>query len=97
MKKITTIAVGTAFAASMASGVANAVENPFGMTELASGYNVAMSSMEGACGEKDGEGKCGEGKAKAKAKDGKCGGDKAKKDGKCGGDKAKKDGKCGGK
>ncbi len=91
MKKLTTIAVGTAFAATMASGVANAVENPFGMTELAGGYHVAMSSMEGACGSKDGEGKCGEGKAK----DGKCGGDKAKKDGKCGGDKAKKDGKCG--
>jgi uncharacterized low-complexity protein len=83
MKKITTIAVGTAFAATMASGVANAVENPFGMTELQTGYNVAMSSMEGACGAKDGEGKCGEGKDKAKdadkAKEAKCG------EGKCGG------------
>ncbi len=88
MKKLTTIAVGTAFAATMASGVANAVENPFGMSELENGYNVAMSSMpEGACGSKDGEGKCGEGKAK----DGKSDGDKAKKDGKCG------EGKCGGK
>ncbi len=88
MKKITTIAVGTAFAASMASGVVNAADNPFGMSELASGYHVAMSSMpEGSCGSKDGEGKCGEGKAK----DGKSGGDKAKKDGKCG------EGKCGGK
>ena len=84
MKKLTTIAVVTAFAATMASGVANAVENPFGMTELEHGYNVAMSSMEGACGAKDGEGKCGEDKAK---KDGKCG------EGKCGDDKAKKDSK----
>jgi len=69
------------------SGVVNAAENPFGMSELGNGYNVAMSSMpEGSCGSKDGEGKCGEGKAK----DGK-GDDKAKKDGKCG------EGKCGGK
>ena len=90
MKKITTIAVGTAFAATMAAGVANAVENPFGMTELQSGYNVAMSSMEGTCGAKDGEGKCGGDKAKdAKCGEGKCG-DKAK-EAKCG------EGKCGGK
>lgn len=89
MKKMTTIAVGTAFAASMVSGVANAVENPFGMTELGNGYQIAMSSMpEGYCGSKNGEGKCGGDKAK---KDGKCG------EGKCGGDKAEKEGKCGGK
>jgi len=97
MKKITTIAVGTAFAATMTAGVANAAENPFGMTELNAGYQVAMSSMEGSCGAKDGEGKCGdkakEGKCGDKAKEGK-GGDKAK-EGKCG-DKAK-EGKCGGK
>lgn len=89
MKKITTIAAGAAFAASMVTGVANAVENPFGMTELDNGYQIAMSTMpEGYYGSKDGEGKCGGDKAK---KDGKCGGDKAKKDGKCG------EGKCGGK
>ena len=97
--------MGAAFVTSLATTpVANAAENPFAMSELASGYMVADSHMEGKCG----EGKCGGDKAK---KEGKCGGDKAKKDrdcaekegkcgeGKCGGDKAKsmKEGKCGGK
>lgn len=63
MKKLTYIAVGTSFAASMVTGVANAVENPFAMTELESGYQIAMSTLpEGTCGSKDGEAKCGEGK-----------------------------------
>lgn len=86
MKKITTVAASAAIVASFAAGNAMADENPFGMQELNSGYNVAMS--EGTCG----EGKCGE--DKSKAKDGKCGGDKAK-EAKCGGDKAK-EAKCGG-
>jgi len=110
MSKISTfkplaVAMGAAFVTSLATTpVANAAENPFAMSELASGYMVADSHMEGKCG----EGKCGGDKAK---KEGKCGGDKAKKDrdcaekegkcgeGKCGGDKAKsmKEGKCGGK
>ncbi len=68
-KKITTIAVSTAFAASMASGAVSAVDNPFGMTELQEGYHVAMST-------KQDEGKCGDGKGK---KEGKCG------EAKCGG------------
>ncbi len=103
--KTLTLALGTAFAASMAaSNVATAAEagsNPFAMSELSSGYmQLADSHMgdkgrEGRCGEgrdskKDGmEGKCGEGK---------CGGDKEMKknmEGKCGGDKAKQEGKCG--
>ncbi|MFP4610032.1 MAG: hypothetical protein ACLFQT_03330 [Thiohalophilus sp.] len=93
-----TLALGTAFAASMAaSNVATAAEsgsNPFAMSELSSGYmQLAENRAEGKCGgdkKRDKEGKCGEGK---------CGGDKAKKEGKCGegkrGDKAKKEGKCG--
>lgn len=86
-KKILAIAVGTTFVASVSSGVAIASENPFGMSVLNSGYQVAMSVMpEGSCGgDKGKEGKCGEGK---------CGGDKGK-EAKCGGDKGK-EGKCGG-
>ena len=66
--------LGTAFAVSLASSpIVSAAENPFGMTELSSGYMVAEA--EGKCG----EGKCGEGKtdkAEGKCGEGKCGGDK---------------------
>ncbi|HBS27112.1 MAG TPA: hypothetical protein DD827_08310, partial [Gammaproteobacteria bacterium] len=60
----------TALAGSLAfSGAASADANPFGLTDLSSGYQVAM---EGKCG----EGKCGGDKAKAEGKcgEGKCGG-----------------------
>jgi len=87
MKKLTSVAVGAAVAATL-STTTNAAENPFGMQELSTGYNVAMS--EGTCG----EGKCGG----DKAKEAKCGGDKAKEakcgEAKCGADKAK-EAKCG--
>ena len=83
------IAVGVAFTTSMAAlAPANADENSFGLTELASSYMVATHG-EGTCG----EGKCGEGKCGAdkgthshadKDKEGQCG------EGKCG------EGKCGG-
>ncbi len=81
-------AIGTAVVASLAAmPVAQADASPFGMTDLGSGYQVAM---EGKCG----EGKCGGSKAKAgegKCGEGKCGGSKAKAgEGKCG------EGKCGG-
>ncbi|MBA2491685.1 MAG: hypothetical protein H0V34_08285 [Gammaproteobacteria bacterium] len=72
------IAVGAALTAGMiAIPVASAGDNPFGMTQLSSGYMVA--GKEGKCG----EGKCGEGKGKLQAKadkkgEGKCG------EGKCG-------------
>ena len=71
----------TALAGSMAlAGVASAdTTNPFGLTALSSGYQVAMD--EGKCGNmgaKKGEGKCGNMGAK---KEGKCG------EGKCGGNK----------
>lgn len=101
------LAMGAAFVTSLAgASVANATENPFGMTELSNGYTVAESNMkEGKCGAKhvkEKEGKCGgsmskdtmkEGMSKDKMKEGKCGGEKAKKikkEGKCG------EGKCGG-
>lgn len=74
------IAVGAALTAGMAAvPVANADENPFGMSALSSGYTVAEKG-EGKCG----EGKCGEGKDKNKL----YGKDK-KGEGKCG------EGKCG--
>ena len=96
-------AVGAAFLASaVAAPMATASENPFQLTQLESGYNLASKAEgEGKCGEgKCGEGKCGEGKAatdadaKTKADDeGKCGeaktATKADGEGKCG------EGKCG--
>ncbi len=89
--KTLSLASGAALALSVASSTVLAADNnPFGMTELNGGYQVAMN--EGKCG----EGKCGG--SKAKETEGKCGGDKAKKtEGKCGGSKAKEtEGKCGG-
>jgi uncharacterized low-complexity protein len=69
-----TIAMGAAFATSLAgTPVANASDNPFAMSEIAGGYMVASSHMEGKCG----EGKCG-------GKMMKEGADKAMKEGKCG-------------
>jgi len=102
-KKSTPIAaaLGTAFALSIAtSPVAADSANPFGMSDLVSGYSVAMGDKpaEGKCGEGKcgadkkaaGEAKCGAKKKEAKCGEGKCGGDK-KKEAKCG------EGKCGAK
>ncbi len=81
--KALTLALGTAFAATLAASPAlRAADNPFEMESVKSGFQVADNkSKEGACG---GD----------KAKEGACGGDK-KKEGACGGDK-KKEGACGG-
>ena len=68
-KKLLSIAVGTTFVASITAGAAVASENPFGMSELNNGYQVAMSMMpEGSCGAKTEEGKCGEDKKTPEAK-----------------------------
>lgn len=79
-------AIGTAIVASLASvSYVQADQNPFGMSNLSSGYMVADAHGEGKCG----EGKCGEGKkGEGKCGEGKCGEDK-KTEGKCG------EGKCG--
>lgn len=96
-KTLIAAAVGTAFAAGLsAAPLAAAAENPFALTGLSSGYQVADNTekpAEGKCGaskKKDAEGKCG-GKVEAemKAKEGKCGNTAKMKDGKCG------EGKCG--
>ena len=100
------VALGAAFITSLAgTTVANAADNPFGMTQLSSGYMVAESE-EGKCGgmKTKEEGKCGEGKcgAKREAHEGKCGAEMKPSEGKCGGakkmDEGKKmeEGKCGG-
>ena len=85
-KPALTLALGTAFAASLAAApVLQAAENPFQMDSLKSGYQVAQADKQkdGKCG----DGKCG-GDMKKKNKEGACGGDK-KKEGACGGDKKK--------
>jgi len=102
------LAIGAAFVTSLAGvSVANAAENPFGMSELSSGYMVADGKMkEGKCGEKhkkENDGKCG-GKMKGEDCHHKDGHDHdkdgkkmdKKKDGKCGEAKCG-EGKCGGK
>jgi uncharacterized low-complexity protein len=99
-KTLIAAAVGTAFAASLAAPLASAAGNPFALSGLDSGYQVAEHNdghskmmKEGKCGEgKCGEGKCGASSKDAKMKDGKCGAsskDAKMKDGKCG------EGKCG--
>ena len=85
-KKITSLAVGAAFAMSLTSGMANAASNPFGMSDLQNAYQVAMST-------KPAEGKCGDSKSKS---EGKCGDSKSKGEGKCGGSMSEKESKCGG-
>ena len=75
-------ALGTAFAISVAATPVAAAENPFGMSDLANGHQLAK-------GDKPEEGKCGG----DKKTEGKCGGDKPA-EGKCGAEK-KTEGKCG--
>lgn len=74
-KTLIAAAAGTAFAASMAAApIVSAAENPFALTALSSGYQVADSTPA-----KPMEGKCG---GAMKPTEGKCGGMKAGK-GKC--------------
>jgi uncharacterized low-complexity protein len=88
-------ALGLTLAATIAaSPIAQADQNPFGVSEMSNGYMLAGAEEgkcgEGKCGEnKDKEGKCGESKDKeGKCGEGKCG-EKKDNEGKCG------EGKCG--
>jgi uncharacterized low-complexity protein len=93
-KKPVVIAMGAALAGSLLSaGAVNAAANPFGLSDLGSGY---MQVAEGKCGgmPKAEEGKCG---AKPKAEEGKCGGAPKAEEGKCGGAPKAEEGKCGAK
>ncbi|MES2636599.1 MAG: hypothetical protein V4605_04680 [Pseudomonadota bacterium] len=90
--KTIALALSGAFALSIGAATVNASENPFAITSLSSGYQVAEHHDEKMKDGKCGEGKCGA--EKKEMKDGKCG------EGKCGAEKktdAKemKDGKCG--
>ena len=79
-------AVGAALVGTLSvANIASAGENPFGASQLNSGY-MQLASSEAA------EGKCGGDKEGA---EGKCGGDKEGAEGKCGGDKEGAEGKCG--
>ncbi len=81
---LTSVALSSTLA--LAATTVNASQNPFSVTQLESGYQLAMSdskTAEGKCGAADEakkatEGKCGEGKCAAsndtsKSKEGKCG------------------------
>jgi uncharacterized low-complexity protein len=71
-KKPLALAIGGAFAATLAaSPIANAADNPFGMTQLSGGY-MQVAQAEGKCG----EGKCGGSKAAKSSSEGTCGGSK---------------------
>ena len=105
-KKMTPIAaaLGAAFAMSIAAAPVSAdTANPFGMSDLSSGYQqVADAHKAGKCGEgkcggdkKKAEAKCGEGKCGAKKKAEKKGTEAKCGEGKCGGAKKKKEAKCG--
>jgi uncharacterized low-complexity protein len=101
-------ALGAAFITSLAgTTVANAADNPFGMTELSSGYMVA-DSHEGKCGSsmkeetskemKEKEGKCGgamKTMEEGKCGEGKCGAKRESHEGKCGAAMKPEEGKCG--
>ncbi|HSI38148.1 MAG TPA: hypothetical protein VK946_03660 [Methylotenera sp.] len=100
-QKSIALAIGGAFAFSVAATTVNAAENPFAMKSLSSGYQVADHHEEKMKDGKCGAGKCGasktekaaEGKCSAeKAAEGKCSAEKAA-EGKCSAEKAK-EGKC---
>jgi uncharacterized low-complexity protein len=99
-------ALGITLAATIAATpIAQADQNPFGVSEMSSGYMLA-GAEEGKCGEgKCGEGKCGDemkkGAEEGKCGEGKCGEgkakghDKDKAEGKAKGHDKDKEGKCG--
>ncbi len=87
-------AMGTAMVSTLALSTAHAEANPFGMTELSSGY-MQVAEAEMTCG----EGKCGGMTSTPKMEEGKCAGKKDEKP--AAADKSSKEmtcgeGKCGG-
>ena len=93
MKKhnIVSLAVGSAFAATLFAPVAQAADTPFTAKPLSAGYQLAQADKKGdaSCGadkkgDKKADASCGaDKKAADKKKDGKCG------EAKCGADKKK--------
>jgi uncharacterized low-complexity protein len=88
-QKSIALALGGAFALSMATTTINAAENPFALKTLSSGYQVADHHDEKMKDGKCGTGKCG---AEKKAGEAKCSAEKAK-EAACSADKAK-EGSC---
>jgi uncharacterized low-complexity protein len=88
--------IGAALVGSLSAvGAANAADNPFGASQLQSGYMQLASSHEGGEGKCGGEKKEAEGEKKAE-QEGKCGEGMMKEgEGKCGEGKEMKEGKCG--
>jgi uncharacterized low-complexity protein len=82
-KSALTLAIGSAFAVSLAAPAVHAADNPFGMQALKGGYMLAQADMT-----KEG-----------KAKEGNCGANKAEQKTKAAQEKAKKakEGNCGAK
>jgi len=82
------VALGASFLATSVVPVAMADGNPFAVTELSRGYQLAEEQGEGKCG----EAKCGAQTPEEKSgAEGNCGGEqKTDGEGKCG------EGKCGG-
>ena len=74
--------VALAIGSTLAANAALAVNNPFSLAALDSGYQLAQADT------KQKEGKCGEAK---------CGAEKKMKDGSCGANKKAKDGSCRGR
>lgn len=103
--KSISLAIGSAFALSIAASTVHAAENPFAMTSLSSGYQVADNHDAKAKDGKCGTGKCGANKKKMhKEKEGACSAEKMKegacsaekmKEGACSAEKMK-EGACGG-
>lgn len=97
-KTLLAAAAGSAFVASMAAvPIASAANNPFALSALSSGYQVADNHAA-----KPVDGNCGAAKKKAESVDGSCGAAKMKKsgaaEGNCGAAKMKAgavDGNCG--
>jgi uncharacterized low-complexity protein len=83
-QKSIALALGGAFALSMAATVVNAAENPFAIKTLSSGYQVADHHDEKMKDGKCGTGKCG---AEKKAGEAKCSAEKAG-EAKCSAEKA---------
>jgi uncharacterized low-complexity protein len=89
-------ALGVTLAATIAaSPIAQADQNPFGVSAMSSGYMLAAADEGKGGGDmKNMEGKCGENMKNCK--EGKCGDEMKGKEGKCGEDMKKcKEGKCG--
>lgn len=83
-QKSIALALGGAFALSMAATTVNAAENPFALKTLSSGYQVADHHEEKMNDGKCGTGKCG---AEKKAGEAKCSAEKAG-EAKCSAEKA---------